>query len=127
MKMTKEEQDAYWKNAMDNRQPISDEVSRLISILLGHHYRHMLMDEGKQDYLSLEEFVHSKRPYGNKDIAQSIAFNLGWDSKRILMTHDLDNQAVREAAEELHSYVVGQINDLYGFFRSSSKFAHLVF
>lgn len=98
----------YWKEIMENRRMFfNDEVNRLSHILLGHLYTHnKYCDDTKQEFnkMDAEEFWSSKRPYGNKDVEASIAYNLGWDYKRILTTSDLP-EFVRIEARKLHEEV----------------------
>jgi hypothetical protein len=88
----------YWKDRLAQRMEKADEVSRLVVILRGFY----LLELGS--YSSLFEFYESKRPYGDKDIAASIAFYLGWDRDRMLCKVPMPKW-VREQAMELHTLV----------------------
>ena len=84
-----------------------DGVTRLTTVLLGFLYRHNEYAKATDqvfDIMTPAEFWDSKRPYGNKDVAASIAFNLGWDNQRVLMKERLP-EFVEEEAYKLHYLV----------------------
>ncbi|WP_442636523.1 hypothetical protein [Rossellomorea marisflavi] len=86
------------------------EVGRLEMVLKGHWYEHIANNEGIEDDMSLLEFWDSKRPYGNKDVEASIAFNLGWDYKRVLTTEYMPT-LVKEEAAQLHELLGDKIKE----------------
>lgn len=85
------QEEYYWTYAMSHRQPHADELIRLEMILRG--YYHALNSEA-QAQTGITDFAHGcisgqsdqSRPFGNKNIPQSIIFNLGWDYDRRLTT-----------------------------------------
>jgi len=97
----------YWKEAMAHRMPFDDEVARLLTAIKGFYYEDGCDSYGQK---SLIDFHHSKRPYGNKSVAESIAFNLGWDWRRRLTG---DNGGlpdwVEDEAMKLHWQVLEEI------------------
>jgi hypothetical protein len=110
MKLDEEELKEYWATLLDRRMPEHDDVERLINILKGRYLTERLHDgippTGR--VADLIEFHGSKRPYGNKDVAASIVFNLGWDYKRQLCHGDMP-EAIREAALRLHEAVLAYL------------------
>lgn len=98
---------SYWAEVLVRRMPFDDEVSRLVSILIGEFVlQSRNVTEGVMvDAGQLSDFVHSKRPYGNKDIAASIAFKLGWDYQRKLQQEPMPPE-VEAAAMALHEALV---------------------
>lgn len=94
-------EDEYWKTILKRRMPFRDEVLRLTTALHGFYARH-------GESFSLREFWESKRPYGNKDVAASIAFNLGWDFERRLCQEALP-EWVAEEALKVHAAVGAQL------------------
>lgn len=100
---TEAEIEAYWKEVMRYRMPESCEVTRLITALKGFYF------EDDDDTTSLFDFVrYAKRPWGNKNIEQSIMFNLGWDVQRVLC-YMQEPQWVTMIAEDLYKKVVAEI------------------
>ena len=80
------ENEEYWVNAMKYRMEDYVEVWRLHTSLKGFYYQHLLYEaaEGTQykEHKDILEFLnHNKRPFGNKNIEQSVIFNLGWDTQ----------------------------------------------
>ena len=103
----------YWEEAMKYRMDERCEVTRLTTVLKGFLYRHNeWAKETDQPYelMTPEEFWDSKRPYGNKDIPASIAFNLGWDYKRKLTTERMP-EWVENVAWDLHEKVLKEIKE----------------
>lgn len=95
---------SYWEDVMKHRMPKQEEVWRLETILKGNLYDHnnyALECNRPEEIMTPYEFWDTKRPYGNKDIEASIAFNLGWDYKRVLC-HERMPEFVRKEAMELH-------------------------
>lgn len=92
------ERDAYWLDVLKHRMPPRDEVSRLVTVLYGMRAQSSHPD---QDIL---DFWSDARPYGNKDIPASIAFNLGWDYRRRLCTEGMPEFMANEAFK-LHDAV----------------------
>lgn len=75
--------DEYWQLASSNRMDEFWEIVRLETVLKGFYYDEIQF--GHNDYENIVDFCeNAKRPFGNKSIDQSIAFNLGWDNKRML-------------------------------------------
>jgi hypothetical protein len=103
----------YWDNILDRRMPEQDEIERLIVVLKGFYFDHC-RNEGTLDSTDhkqgIIEFWRSKRPYGNKDVPASIAFNLGWDYKRQLCYHALP-KFIEKIAEDLHNKVLKELED----------------
>ncbi len=97
----------YWLNVMSRKMPFEDELYRLKIVLHGHY---QIREEFYQNY-TLVEFHNSKRPYGNKDIEASIAFQLGWDYQRTLCENDMPLW-VREFAKNLHIALGNYIKNL---------------
>jgi hypothetical protein len=88
-----EPQPEYWLKMMSNRYPANDEANRLYTVLYGFYAR-------QDEYTSILSFYNeAKRPYGNKDVAASIAYNLGWDSDRLLMYQGVPDDVAREAMD----------------------------
>lgn len=103
--------DEYWDEVMRRRQPEWCELDRLN--MIGSHFFHE--DEYADSYYDgkMSVFLRdAKRPYGNKDIPQSIAYTLGWDWGRELC-YDMkglpDN--VKEAAKQLHEKLIEQVKE----------------
>lgn len=97
----------YWQEVMKNRMPIDDEVTRLKTALMGFMYSHNEYSKESNrhyDIMDILEFWDSKRPYGNKSIENSIAYNLGWDRDRLLITSMLP-EWVKDEAMKLHELV----------------------
>ena len=93
----------YWRARMAERMSKRDEVSRLVTVLKGFY----LDERGR--YATLGEFYHNaKRPYGNKGVEESIAFNLGWDRDRVLCESAMPAWVEAEAME-LHRLVGEEI------------------
>ncbi|ASU00146.1 hypothetical protein [Aeromonas phage AS-zj] len=106
--MTREE---YWDEVMRRRQPEYCELDRLN--MIGSYFFHE--EEYKDSHYDgkLSVFLsEAKRPYGNKNIQQSIAYTLGWDWGRELC-YDMkglpDN--VKEAATQLHEKLIAQVRE----------------
>jgi hypothetical protein len=104
------EMSPYWEEVMSNRMETHFEIGRLEMVLKGHWYDHIANNDGIEDDMSLLEFWDSKRPYGNKDVEASIAFNLGWDYKRVLTTEYMPTK-VREEAGRLHELLGDKIKE----------------
>lgn len=107
--MNHETHEAYWKDIMENRRmPIRDETTRLTSALYGFLYKeneYDLLVGRTTSPMSPVEFWSSKRPYGNKDVDASIAYNLGWDYKRLMTSSALPDFVIEET-EKLHAKVL---------------------
>lgn len=99
----------YWEQAMHRRMPKHDEVTRLLTVLRGFYLAqgpaHVSTDKPLIDFAT-----NSDRPYGTKDISESIAFNLGWDHERRL-THSRIPDWVRAYAAELHAMVIDRLRN----------------
>lgn len=105
--MSNDTNNEYWADVLKNRMSSKEEVTRLTTVLLGFLYRHNEYAKATNqvfDIMTPVEFWDSKRPYGNKDVAASIAFNLGWDTQRVLMKEILP-EFVEEEAYKLHDLV----------------------
>ena len=108
------ELEGYWATLLDRRMPLEDEVRRLIVVLKGHYLSHLKHNEQAipqdEDVLVKEllEFHGEKRPYGNKDVHASVAFQLGWDYKRQLCYSALPDD-IAEEAESLHMAVYAEL------------------
>lgn len=100
----------YWKDVNSKRQDTSYEVSRLVSILKGFYLEDCFHYQKTPTKKGLVEFQDSKRPYGNKDVEASIAFNLGWDWARVLCwdMEQMPDFMVKEA-EKLHALVLEEL------------------
>lgn len=98
-RLNKEENDTYWRDAMSRRMDRYDETTRLTTALRGFYSAD---DEGHR---TLWDFWrYAKRPYGNKGVEDSIAFNLGWDWKRVLIRNAMP-EWVKAEAEAIHRLV----------------------
>lgn len=97
--MSYKSENPYWEEVMSKRTEFRDEVTRLTTILYGFYYQN---DE--EECHNILDHWGSKRPYGNKDVAASIAFNLGWDYQRRLCTEHMPKW-VEEEAMMLHETV----------------------
>jgi hypothetical protein len=102
----------YWRTLLDRRMPETYEIERLITVLKGFYLSDCIYNETlQQDHKKgLIEFWGSKRPYGNKDVPASIAFNLGWDYKRQLCFHAMPDN-IEAVANELHNKVLQEIEE----------------
>jgi hypothetical protein len=109
----------YWKQAMKNRQPLWNEVDRLIMIAKGYYldeikYEIECNDEITKfdfnDYDLLYFVKNAKRPYGNKNIEASICYNLGWDCKRDLENWRMPDWVIKEA-EKVQEAVIKQLEE----------------
>lgn len=98
----------YWAEVMQRRMSKRDEVTRLLTVLRGFY-----LDQGPAQVgydFPLREYIRSAiRPYGSKNVAASIAFNLGWDYERRLCTSPMPAE-VENAAMELHEAVVERLS-----------------
>ena len=95
----------YWHERMAERMPLFDEVARLVTVLKGFY-----LDE-QRDFATLLDFYRdSERPYGNKNVEQSVAFNLGWDRDRVLREHAMPGW-VEANARELHRLVGAKVRE----------------
>lgn len=100
---TQDQVDAYWEDVMKYRMPEQDEVTRLITALKGFYF------EDYRGYENLLDFAkYAKRPWGNKNIEQSIMFNLGWDVQRVLCYTE-EPQWVTEIAQDLYQKVLAEL------------------
>jgi hypothetical protein len=88
----KEDDETYWRTAMSRRMSQDEEVTRLCTVLRGFFTNN---DDGFTDIVEFWE--RAKRPYGAKNVAHSIAFNLGWDWQRRLCTKPMPTWADDEA------------------------------
>lgn len=81
---------------MAQRMSKADELIRLETLLKGFYL------DDSEGYRKLSEFCAlAHRPWGSKDVAASIAFNLGWDRDRVLCFSAMP-EWVREETEALH-------------------------
>lgn len=111
MKITEEQVDEYWKGRMAERMEPFWEAIRLFTVLKSHYWSHVLHEEiAVTDTYTFMDFWSSKRPYGNKCVPSSIAFNLGWDKDRVLAYHDIPS-FVEEEAMEVHNKVLDLLED----------------
>lgn len=102
---TQDQVDAYWADVMKYRMPEQDEVTRLITALKGFYF------EDEDGYENLTDFAkYAKRPWGNKNIEQSIMFNLGWDVQRVLCYKE-EPRWVTEIAEDLYNKVISELEN----------------
>jgi hypothetical protein len=110
MKLTDKGLSEYWNSLLDRRMPEGREVERLISVMKGFYFSYCIHNEtlNQNHEQGLIEFHSSKRPYGNKDIPASIAFNLGWDYKRQLCYYALPDE-IEAIAEDLHKKVLEEL------------------
>lgn len=119
--MSIEYHEEYWRDIMLNRRmPIEDEVTRLTSALFGFLYRENEYNNltGRySDIMTPIEYWDSKRPYGNKDVDASIAYNLGWDHMRLMTTSALPEFVIKET-EKLHNLVLEELLEHKEFIRS---------
>lgn len=103
----------YWKKSMSKRQPLSDEVDRLIMIAKGYLLEELIYESKckYKDTIDLDDtdllyFVkNAKRPYGNKNKEASICYNLGWDWKRDLENWQMPDWVIEEA-KKVHEEVI---------------------
>lgn len=111
-------EEEYWKDAMNHRQPEWCEIERLISIAKGFYLDELKNDADYKEENSIDlskydlrYFVeNAKRPFGNKNKAQSIMFNLGWDWDRRLVEQS-EPQWVIEEANKLYKNVIKELED----------------
>lgn len=109
--------EAYWQEQMANRYDIRLEVWRLEIVLKGHYFDHReFCEKSNWKAGTLIEFHDSIRPYGNKCIPKSIAFQLGWDPGRIMGDSDMAGQEtfpewVGEEAMKLHELVLEELKN----------------
>lgn len=91
--------DDYWRTALANRHFEAEKLTMIAKLVKFHS------ECGEK--MSLLNFYHSKRPYGNKDIDQSIAFNLGWDNaeRRLTWHSDLPDW-VKVETQKIHKAVL---------------------
>ncbi len=108
---TKLEIEEYWTEIftrrMKDQELFQRDIWRLASALEGQFYTHVLCELANNSLYSfptIEEFWDSKRPYGNKDLASSIIFRLGWDEKGYL--HWRLPQFVRDECDAIHALVL---------------------
>lgn len=96
--------DTYWTDVLAHRMPEGYEVERLETVLYGFFAR-------QDEYDNIRDFhQYAKRPYGNKNVAASIAFNLGWDWERRLCTEPVPEEVERQA-KRLHQLVGEQLQE----------------
>lgn len=74
-------EEAYWRQAMAVRMPFHEELVRLETLLHGFYSR---SPEHEKEGSVIDFLRDAKRPFGNKNVAQSIIYNLGWDFERRL-------------------------------------------
>lgn len=91
----------YWQKAMSRRMPFCFEADRLETVIHGFFAR-------QTEETDILEFWDSKRPYGNKCIEASIAYNLGWDYERRLC-HEYMPEWVEAEAMKLHAAVFEEL------------------
>lgn len=86
---TAEQIDAYWRDAMAFRMSESEEAVRLGHCGLGFYFKHLKFVESNNEtseHATFLDFISDdKRPFGNKNKAASVIFNLGWDVQRVLV------------------------------------------
>ncbi len=97
--------EAYWHERMAERMPLFDEVARLVTVLKGFY-----LDEQRDFATLLDFYSNAERPYGNKNVEQSIAFNLGWDRDRVLREHAMP-EWVEANARELHRLAGAKVRE----------------
>lgn len=78
-----EELENYFNNSLKNRLGLCNELNTLLNVLKEEYLfcnnKEDLNNENLYNFL-----INEKRPFGNKNIKQSIAFNLNWDKERRL-------------------------------------------
>ncbi len=95
-----ESSDSYWQDVLQRRMPLVDEVTRL-----GYVARAFFSED--QEYDNVLDFISSaKRPFGNKDVPQSIAYVLGWDYQRKLTSEDIPDCVSAEAMKVYYALCV---------------------
>lgn len=102
----------YWSNILQTQQSDQDSAIRMAQVLKGFYLDKCFHAGAIPSKDGLIEFWDSKRPYGNKDIPCSIAFNLGWDWARVLCWDQ--NQMPSEAetkAELIHKLVLEELKN----------------
>lgn len=93
----KEELNCYFNNALENRVGLEEELKILLSVLKENYLFENDTKESSNEEL-YDFLVNNKRPFGNKNINQSIAYNLNWDSERRLtifgnsLTKNVENE-----------------------------------
>ncbi len=108
----------YWASILERRMPETYEIERLVTVMKGFYFRSLEHEhETQPEHFSLDSafsqqafinFHDEKRPYGNKDVAASIAFNLGWDYKRQLCYHEMPDN-IKFICNDLHVKVLAEI------------------
>lgn len=87
----KEELNCYFNNVLENRVGLKDELKILLSVLKENYlfendvivlFENNTIEPSNEDLYDF--LVNNKRPFGNKNIKQSIAYNLNWDKERRL-------------------------------------------
>jgi hypothetical protein len=99
--------EVYWRRCMAQRGDRRDEVSRLVTALYGFYAQ---QSQEASDYEpTLLGFLKGKRPWGNKNVAASIAFTLGWDTGGLLSRDDRLPDFVEHEASVLFTEVLKAI------------------
>jgi hypothetical protein len=100
-----DEKDRYWRDAMSRRMDTWEETTRLCTVLRGFF---VYDSERFPDLINF--WQHASRPYGNKSVEESIAYNLGWDWQRRLCTSPMPAWVEKEALH-LHQLVGERLKD----------------
>ena len=113
--MNTQENEDYWRDAIKYRMEEYWEVVRLVNALKGFYYEHLKYEaEDDIDFVDHETIydfcLNDKRPFGNKNVIQSIIFNLGWDYKRQLEKHNQPNW-VSILASDLYQKVLEEVKN----------------
>lgn len=103
----------YWIDAMKHRQSNDCEIDRLISIGKGYYLSELKYEAecDNKESVNLKDFdfiyfiKNAKRPFGNKNIEQSIMYNLGWDWDRRLVSESEPKWVIREA-EQIYNELI---------------------
>ena len=111
---SEEELDQYWKEVMKYRMEEYVEVWRLKTTGLGFYCRQLnfekLEDRTKDDDNFLTFLKLAKRPYGNKGVASSIIFNLGWDTQWTMRYHQQPDW-VEVVAMKIHELLIKEVEE----------------
>ena len=100
--------DSYWKDSLSKQREDDYLVIRLIHCIKGHYLEDCFNNKKIPTRKGVLEFSDSKRPYGNKDVEASIAFNLGWDWAGVLHSVGVPEFVFNEASR-LHDLVVVEL------------------
>lgn len=100
--------EAYWVNCLAMKREDFWVVPRLVSVLKGFYLEDCWFHNVQPTRQGLIDFTDSKRPYGNKDLEASIAFNLGWDWAGVL-TRVAAPKMIQDEANRLHDLVIKKV------------------